>query len=237
MKKVISILLLGLAAAFILPAQATPTPISTTMSLDTVYAGYTPDGSAPWLTATFTSEVGSSTGTLTLTSHLSSGDFVQGANGVTGWGFYLDSATFPFTITSCTGTCPDTTWQYSIGQQGPVPGTFNLGFGWVSGNRFNAGDTATFNISFTGESGLQGSPFLFNEYGINSYSHIQGISGNPTCSGYVISENGNTNIPTSGLYGSCSATNVPEPNDLGMFGIGVLLIGIFLGLNRRRLFS
>ena len=233
MKKILSIVLLALLASTVAPARAT----TENLSLDTVYAGYTPDGTPPWLTATFQYNVGSSTGTLTLTSHLGASDFVQGSSGVTGWAFYLDPNVLPITI-QCTGgtTCPYTYWLNSgIGQQGPIPGTYNLGFGWNSKNRFDGSDTAVLDVNFNTEMGLQSDPFLANSYGIYSFSHIQGISGNPTCSGYVIAENGDTSIPSSGLHGSCPATtNVPEPESLGMFGFGALVIGVFLGLRRRR---
>src|SRR3546814_9662579 len=67
-KKVTPILLLGLVAATSLPIHATP--ISTTIELGTVSTGAAPSGSASWLTATFTSDTGTNTGTLALTSHL-----------------------------------------------------------------------------------------------------------------------------------------------------------------------
>ena len=50
---------------------------ATTISVDQVFTGATPDGSPPWLVATFT-QTGSNTGTLTLTSHLNGTDFLQG---------------------------------------------------------------------------------------------------------------------------------------------------------------
>lgn len=233
MKKVISILILALTALFILPAQATPTPISTTLNLNTVIVGYTPDGPAPWLKATFTSETGSTTGTLTLTSLLTSTDFVQGANGVSGWAFYLDPAITSLGNISCTaGNCPDSTWISGI-NSGPIPGPFNLAFGWTSSDRFNGTDTATFTLTF--DSALAGNPFIENSSGWSSYSHVQGIVGTQTCSGYIGSGSGT--VDQSQLNGSCSATNVPEPTALGMFGFGTLLIGVFLGLRRRHRFT
>lgn len=225
MRKFISIALLGLMTTFMLPAQATP--ISTTLNLDTVYAGYTPDGTAPWLTATFTSETGSTNGTLTLTSKLGATDFVQGANGVTGWAFYLNSALSDVAFQSGSGVQADTVWTGSIGQQGPVPGTFNLGFGWTSHNRFDGTDTATYTLTFA--NALTDNPFVANAYGWSSYSHVQGIQGATTCSGYIVSGKGRV----GNTSGSCSAIHVPEPKALGMFGFGALLIGLFAGLRLR----
>lgn len=218
-----SIMLLALAVAFVLPAQATP--ISTTLNLNTVYAGYTPDGPAPWLTAVFT-QTGDSTGTLTLTSHLDgSPDFVQGANGVTGWAFYLNSSLTSIVYSS--GDQADTIWYPFIGQQGPVPGTFNLGFGWTSQNRFSGSDSVTYSLTFA--SPLSTTPFVANQYGWSSYSHVQGIIGTTSCSGYIVSGSG----AIGNTYGSCSAIHVPEPKALGMFGFGVLLIGVFASLRYR----
>ena len=227
MKKVISVLLLGLATMFILPAQATPVP-SYTIYLNTVYTGYTPDGSSPWLTATYT-PTSSTTGTLDLTSNLTQGDFVQGSNGVTGWAFYLDGTV---TGVSCdSGTCPKNTYTTSSDiNSGPVPGSYNLGFSWFGSqgwNIFAAGDTASFTLTF--DSAISGNPFALNSASFYSYSHVQGISGNPTCSGYIVAGPGQT----STQLGSCSATNVPEPAALGMFGFGALLIGVFVSLRRR----
>ena len=99
MKKIILVFLLSLSVVIMLPAQAIipPTPITTTIDLSTVFSGAIPDGSAPWLQATFTSNAGSSTGTLTLDSLLTNPDFVQGGSNVSatvGWAFYLDTNSF-----------------------------------------------------------------------------------------------------------------------------------------------
>ena len=59
--------------------------------------------------------------------------------------------------------------------------------------------------------------------------HVQGLVGG--CSGYIVSGNG-----TPGEQdGPCMPppTTVPEPAGLGVFGLGVVLIGLFIGLRRR----
>ncbi|HEY9112347.1 MAG TPA: hypothetical protein VIM92_11315 [Rhodanobacteraceae bacterium] len=212
-------------ALFTLATPAVAVPVSQTINLDQVFTGNTPDGPAPWLTATFTYDVGSTTGTLVLQSNLSDSDFVQGAMGVTGWGFNIDQTLASFNCTS--GTCADTVLTSGV-NSGPVPGGFNLGFGWTSQNRFDGSDTATYLLTF--DSALDGtSPFVANGSGWLSFAHIQGITGD--CSGFIVSGTGT--LGTS--EGPCHVV-VPEPEalgSLGMFGLGALLIGVFLGMRRR----
>jgi hypothetical protein len=50
------------------------------INLDQVLTGTTPDGSAPWLTATF-KQIATNEVQLTLTSHFTGSDFLQGATG------------------------------------------------------------------------------------------------------------------------------------------------------------
>lgn len=228
MKKSTSICaMFGIALAFGALAPAHATPISTTIDMSQLYAGSAPNGSAPWLTATFTSNTGSTTGTLTLTSNLSQSDFVQGQSGpntLTGWSFYLNQTLASW---GCTGNCANGVSTSSISKAGPVPGPFNLTFGWTSGNRFDGTDSATYTLTFN--SALTGNPFAANGSGWWSVAHVQGISPN-SCSGWIVSGDGT--IPTGGIE-PCGTTSVPEPAALGMFGAGVLLIGLFLGLRRR----
>lgn len=221
-----------LAATVALFATATPafaTPVTQTINLNEVYTGFTPYGPAPWLTATFTYDPGSTTGTLVLMSNLSSSGFVQGANGVTGWGFYLGGNSV--SVSSCAGVCANTVSTSSL-NSGPVPGGFDLGFGWISQNRFDGSDSATYTLSFG--SALNSSPFVANGSGWLSYAHVQGLVPNG-CSGFIVSGNGAVNNPEGLCDGSTPPppTNVPEPGALGMFGLGVLLIGGFIGWRRR----
>jgi len=223
--------ILGLVSAaaiglFTLAAPAVATPVLQTINLDQVYTGNTPDGPTPWLTATFSYDSGSTTGTLVLQSHLSDSDFEQGATGVTGWGFDIDGTLASFNCTS--GTCADAVLTSSL-NSGPVPGGFNFGFGWTSQNRFDGSDTATYLLTFDSPLGST-SPFIANDSGWLSYAHVQGITGG--CSGYIVSGTGR--LGTSD--GPCMNVTVPEPEalgSLGMFGLGALMIGVFLGVRRR----
>ena len=108
MKRILILTGSALAALTLLPLQAAATPISTAIDLNIVFAGNTPDGSAPWLTVQFTSSVGSNTGTLVLSSHMTGPDFAQGLSSTTstvGWAFYLNQAVSGINCT--TGTCAD----------------------------------------------------------------------------------------------------------------------------------
>lgn len=225
MNKILLIPALALAAMIGSPAQAMP--ISATLNLDTVYTGSIPDGPAPWLVATFTS-TGSTTGTLTLTSKLVSPDFVQGLNsakGAVGWAFFLNQSLV--SVNCSLGACADNGSLFGGSyNSGPVPGPFNLAFGWTSGNRFDGNDFAVYNLTFS--SALTGNPFVENAGGWSSVAHVQGIDN--TCSGWIVSGTG------KGADGGSSCTpthNVPEPAGLGVFGVGVLLVGLFVGLRRR----
>ena len=225
MNKILPLFALALAAMIGAPAHATP--ISSTLNLDTVYTGNIPDGPAPWLVATFTSSTGSTTGTLTLTSKLGSPDFVQGLNnemGTVGWAFFLNQSLAG--INCASGVCADNGSLFGGSyDSGPVPGPFNLAFGWSSGNRFDGIDSAVYDLTFS--SALTGNPFVENAGGWSSVAHVQGISGND-CSGWIVSGTGD------GADGGSPCTHtVPEPAGLGVFGLGVLLVGLFVGLRRR----
>lgn len=229
MKKIIPLLLLALATAASLPTYATP--ISTTIDLDTLFAGSTPSGSAPWLTATFTGDTTSNTGTLTLISRLNSADFVQGPN--LGWGFFLDTGVSGFDCIS--GRCANSVLSGSTYNGGPTGSDWNLSFEWTALNRFVMGDTAIYNISFV--SNLTQSPFIptpLNKKGTEgnwlSAAHVQGIN-STNCSGWIVAGDG---LGALGETQPCTtSTNVPEPSALGMFGLGALMIGLLVGLRRR----
>lgn len=222
MKKILPVLLFSLVAAASMQAYATP--ISITVELNTVFAGNTPDGASPWLVATFTSDTGTNTGTLTLTSNLTAPDFVQGlqsSNAALGWGFFLDSGIA--SITCATGTnCATNAFSGGSYNGGPTGSNWNLAFGWSPNSRFVSGDTAVYDITFN--SNLTGSPFVANPDpkadGWLSVAHVQGIGIGQGSSAWIV--------------GHDPPTNVPEPAVLGMFGLGTLLIGLFASLRRRR---
>lgn len=210
--------------------NGTVTPISTTINLDTLFAGATPDGPSPWLTATFASQVGSTTGTLTLTSNLINWNFVQGLNSSIapiGWAFFLDQTVTGFTCVS--GQCADNGAGFNAAgyNSGAVPGIFNVAFGWSSSNRFMGGSSAVYDLTFG--SALTGNPFALNQDQWMSVAHVQGI--NSTCSGWIVSGSGGVQGATPCLT---TVTTVPEPAELGMLGLGLLLMGLLVGLRKRR---
>jgi len=221
-----------LAAAVALVATATPAfavPISQTIQLNQVYTGFTPDGSAPWLTATFT-QTGADAGTLTLTSLLGGSDFLQGlenSHAAIGWAFYLNQSLSGLSCSS--GACASNNALFGGSyNSGPVPGVFNLAFGWSSGSRFDGTDSAVYDLTFA--SALTGNPFSANGSDWWSVAHVQGIGTNGSCSGWIVSGTGTLGSGS----GACGGTHeVPEPGALGVFGMGILLIGGFLGWRRR----
>jgi hypothetical protein len=222
---------LVLSAMVSAPALGTPTPISTTIELDTVFTGSIPDGKASWLTATFMSDEGSSSGTLTLTSQLNDADILQGLENkkaAIGWAFYLDQTV---TGVSCTsGTCAGSNALFNAGgfNSASVPGMFNLAFGWSPGSRFQSGSSAVYSLTFSGA--LIGNPFTFNEGGWSSVAHVQGITGG--CSGWIVSGRGTTQ-GSSPCIKPQSIVTVPEPADLCIFVLGLMLMGLLAGLRRR----
>lgn len=204
------------AAAVALFVQAGPAFASpVTINMNQVFTGATPDGPAPWLVATF-NQTGSNTGTLTLTSHLTGPDFLQGlnsSNSTVGWAFYLDQSLSAITCSS--GTCGNSNSGFNAGGFGTGPahaGTFNLGFGWGPGrsNRFLAGDSAVYNLTFA--SALSGNPFAANEDGWFSVAHVQGLGTLGRNSGWIVSD---------------TVVAVPEPAELGLFGLGLVLVALF----------
>lgn len=230
MKKILILTGITLAALTLLPLQVAATPISTTIDLNIVFAGNTPDGPPPWLRAQFNSSVGSNTGTLVMSSLMTGPDFEQGLSSVkatVGWAFYLNQALSPSGIICTAGKCAGNGALYDASgfNTGPVPGTFNLAFGWSPSARFLAGDTVTYDLTFLNV--LTGNPFVENDSNWSSVAHVQGIIGN--CSGWIVSGDG------TGAEGSgpCNGVTVPEPGKLGMFGLGLLFAGLFLGLRQR----
>lgn len=223
-KQVIFGLVFAAAGALFAVPRAAFATITSTISLGTVYTGATPAGTPPWLTATFT-QTGSNTGTLTLTSHLTSPNALKGfesTHAAVGWAFYLDQSLSSITCKS--GTCGNSRSGFYAGgvNTGPIhAGTFNLGFGWGPGSSthplFMAGSSAVYDLTFS--SALTGDPFAVNSAGYSSVAHVQQITVGG--SGWIV--------------GGTPSVSVPEPAELGMFGLGLLALGLFAGLRRRKL--
>jgi len=213
-----------------LSTPAFATAITQTINLGQVYTGTTPNGSAPWLVATFTFDTNSTTGTLTLQSNLTSSNFLQGVN-VAGWDFNLASGVTLQPDPTCSGACA-TTVNIGASGSGPVPGGFNLGFFWGpgAGSRFDGSDVATYTLMF--DDALSASPFVANTSGWLSTAHVQGITmAGCDNSGWIVDDGNGTGAGNEVCGGM--TTSVPEPGALGMFGLGVLLMGGFLGWRRR----
>jgi hypothetical protein len=228
-RAIFSSVLVAAVACLGLATPAFATPVTQTINLGQVYTGTTPNGSAPWLVATFAFDTNSTTGTLTLQSNLTSGNFLQGVN-VAGWDFNLASGVTLEPGPTCTGACA-TTVNIGASGSGPVPGGFNLGFFWGpgAGSRFDGTDVATYTLTFA--DALSVSPFTANASGWLSTAHVQGITMTGCDNSGWIVDDGNGTGAGNGVCGG--TTNVPEPGALGMFGLGVLLIGGFLGWRRR----
>jgi hypothetical protein len=223
---------MALGVVAVLPLPAAATPITTVINLDTVFTGYNPDGVAPWLTAQFTSSVGSNTGTLVLSSNTSGLDFVQGlpnTRATVGWAFYLAQGVSGLNCTA--GKCASNGALYGAGgfNTGSVPGMFNLAFGWSSQSRFLGGDTATYDLTFSNP--LTGNPFAENGSNWSSVAHVQGLAAGCD-STWIVSGDG-SGAAGSGPCIDHTRVDVPEPGELGVFGLGLLFAGLFLGLRRR----
>ncbi len=221
------------AVAAVLLVQPKPAfAVPVTITLGQVFTGSVPDGASPWLEATF-EQTASNAGTLTLTSRLDANDFLQGLaspHATIGWAFHLGPALDSISCSggSCAGNNALFGGSYNAG---PVPGGFNLAFGWNSSSRFDGSDSAVYALTFG--SMLSGSPFTPNTDGWTSVAHVQGIGPNAGCSGWIVAGHG-----TPGDSGACGTPfdvphDVPEPGNLGMLGVGILLAGWFLGWRRR----
>lgn len=234
MKKLIvfGLMLTATVALFARPVTAFSTPISITLNLGTVYTGSIPDGSPPWLVATFT-QTGSNTGTLTLTSDLSASDFLQGLNSTKstiGWAFFLNQSLASISCSS--GNCASNNVLFGGNyNSGPVKGGFNLAFGWSSGSRFQVGSSTVYDLTFANS--LTENPFGLNSKNWSSVAHVQGIGPNGSCSGWIVSGTGSPQVGTSCSGSVPPPPSVPEPADLSMFGLGILLISLFVSLRRR----
>lgn len=233
---VFGLMLTGIAALFAWSGQALATPVTQTINLDQVFTGAVPSGSGPWLTATFTYDDGgtSNTGTLTLQSNLTDSNFVQGGTGkITGWNFFINSS-LSATPVCGSGNCAASVRTSTQSKIGSIEGGFNLGFGWTSADTFSGSDTATYTLTFTSD--LTSSPFVGNADGWLSVAHVQGVSivGCDT-SGWIVAGtyNGTGAAPGNKVCSGTPVTEVPEPGALGLFGLGVLLIGGFVTWRRR----
>lgn len=198
---------------------ASATPI--TLNVDTVISGDTPDGTAPWLTATFAT-VDAQTVRLTMTaSGLAEPDFIEGKkNGHFGWGFMFfghDATGLSFNFVS--GIEANDVSNSGTTQASGLVGTADFVFSWWDHKelqQFRPGDSAVYDISSS--SNIDPSDFYVeNGKGYYSIAHIQGTSGSEG-SAWIVSKGG--------------TVSVPEPSMLGLFGLGLLTLGLTLRRGR-----
>lgn len=201
-----------------------------TIDLGKVLVGYSPSGTGPWLEAQFTFTSGDTSGTLLLTSMLTGSEKVQGA-GVTGWGFNVNDSVTGYTW-SGSGTQASTVLTSSFNTPNNGIGSYNLGFDWKT-PALMSGDKVSYTLNFANPLGST-SPFVINNNGYISYAHIQSI-GSSGCSGFIVNGSAPVGAPNGELCSGTTPppTSVPEPGALGMFGLGVLLIGGFVTWRRR----
>ncbi|WP_329740863.1 PEP-CTERM sorting domain-containing protein [Dyella sp. A6] len=217
------------------------TASATVLEMNTLYAGEYPAApisgpGTPWLTATLSYGGPSATQglydyTLTMQSYLSNNEFIGGANKNIGWAFSL--ANIPYSMAFASGTAANSTRTSGI-LTGSVPGTYNLAFYWKA-NTFTTDSYAVYAI----ETSTAPTSSFFKMTGLDglySAAHIQGITGtNQTCSVWIV--NGGTSGFTPSLT-SCGATNVsvPEPSELPLYALGLVLVltGWYAARRRRQ---
>ena len=240
MKNYFNLLVVALALGVIFgdaPANAT----SYTYNLSSIFGGFNPGGTAPWLTATINDGggTGSVTVTMSVSSSLPSGEFVSDVF------FNVDPTINPANLSfsnssgQAAASITHTTGGNCCNADGG--GLYDIDFGFETANnsnRFTAGESSVYTITATG---LTAGSFLFAStvHGGNgtwgAAAHIQGIantSGGQTCSVFIGSQEhgGSGSGSSSGDCGQLPPAEVPEPSVLLLLGVGLIAVG---GVARR----
>jgi hypothetical protein len=197
------------------------------LNLNGVFSGYVPQGTSPWLTATF-EDVAAGV-QLTLSGlGLTEGEFIQGNINVgnptgsqLGWGFNFNPSkegsisSLQFNPTG--GSNQAAVWQVAADAfKAAGDGSFDILFAWDNENPFESGDTAVYLISMTG---LLAADFNYlsengDGLGYGSAAHIQGIS---------IPE-----VTEGGSGWIAGGAPVPEPATMLLVGSGLIGVGVFV---------
>jgi hypothetical protein len=170
-------LILLLVLTFGVPATSVAATIYE-LNLGAVYAGSTPAGPAPWLTAQF-EDLAPNKVRLTLVSHLSSPNSLKGAsneNGAQGWVFNFggDPGILTFNqVSSSNGVYAESIFKAKDALSISPASGFDIGFDWDENARFVAGAVETYDITGTG---IHAIDFMqANAQGYYSAAHVQEI--------------------------------------------------------------